>query len=165
MAARLVGAATIIAIDVHEDRLKVALELGATHAINARNESPVDRVMKITGSGVHYSLETSSLPVVIRQAVESLTWRGICGILGASPIGTEVSLDVIHLMTAGRKFRGIVEGESIPEIFIPQLIDLYMQGRFPFDKLIKFYPLAEINRAIEDSENGRTIKPVLRIKE
>jgi aryl-alcohol dehydrogenase len=68
-------------------------------------------------------------------------------------------------MTAGRKFRGIVEGESIPEIFIPQLIDLYMQGRFPFDKLIKFYPLAEINRAIEDSENGRTIKPVLRIKE
>ena len=58
--------------------------------------------MKITGSGVLYSLETTSLPTVIRQAVECLTFRGICGILGASPVGTHVSLDVIHLMTALR---------------------------------------------------------------
>jgi len=163
MGARLAGAGTIIAVDVHEDRLKMALELGATHMINARNQSPIDHIMKITGSGVHYSLETTSLPDVIRQAVESLTLRGTCGILGASPVGTEVSLDVVHLMTAGRKIRGIVEGESVPELFVPRLIDLYLQGRFPFDKLIQFYPLNEINRAIDDSENGRAIKPVLRI--
>ena len=67
---------------------------------------------------------------MIRQAVESLTLRGICGILGASPIGTEISLDFVHLMTAGRKLHGIVEGESVPEIFISELIDLYLQRRF-----------------------------------
>jgi aryl-alcohol dehydrogenase len=107
--------------------------------------------MKITGSGVLYSLETTSLPTVIRQAVECLTFRGICGILGASPVGTQVSLDVIHLMTAGRAVRGIVEGDSIPDLFIPELIEHYVHGRFPFDRLVRYYPFSEINQAIADS--------------
>lgn len=66
-------------------------------------------------------------------------------------------------MLFNRKLRGIVEGQSISDIFIPRLIELYRQGRFPFDRLIKFYPFEEINRASEDSEKGVTLKPVLRI--
>ena len=162
MAAHLVGTGTIIAIDVRSERLKQALELGATHVVNARNESVVDEVMKISGSGVHYSLETTSLPTVIRQAVECLTFRGTCGILGSSPVGTQVSLDVIHLMTAGRAVRGIVEGDSIPDLFIPELIEHYVHGRFPFDRLVRYYPFSEINQAIADSEAGRVIKPIIR---
>ena len=66
-----------------------------------------------------------------------------------------------NLLLGGRIVRGIIEGDSIPDIFIPQLIELFMQGRFPFDKLIKTYPFAEINQAIAASESGETIKPVL----
>jgi aryl-alcohol dehydrogenase len=63
----------------------------------------------------------------------------------------------------GRTVKGIIEGDAIPDLFIPKLIDLYRQGRFPFDRLIKFYPFDQINQAVEDMEQGRVIKPVLRM--
>ncbi len=63
----------------------------------------------------------------------------------------------------GRTVRGIIQGDSVPQVFIPRLADLYAQGRFPFDRLVKAYPLEEINQAAEDSESGRVFKPVLRM--
>ena len=69
----------------------------------------------------------------------------------------------MHLMTAGRKVRGIVEGDSDPEIFIPQLIELQKQGRFPYDRMLKFYDMSDINQAIADSESGAFVKPVVRM--
>ena len=77
--------------------------------------------------------------------------------------GTEVSFDVNNLMIPGKGIRGILEGESVPDIFIPQLIKLNAQGRFPFEKLTKFYSLDQINQAAKDSENGGTIKPIIRL--
>ena len=62
----------------------------------------------------------------------------------------------------GRSLRGIIEGDSVPDVFIPRLIELYKQGRFPFDKLITFYKLDDINKAVEDTEQGKVIKAVLR---
>jgi aryl-alcohol dehydrogenase len=72
-----------------------------------------------------------------------------------------VSFDVNHILL-GRTVRGIIQGDSVPDIFIPRLIELHLQGRFPFDRLIKFYTLAEINQACADSEEGVVLKPVLR---
>jgi aryl-alcohol dehydrogenase len=60
--------------------------------------------------------------------------------------------------------RGIVEGDSTPRIFIPRLIELYVQGRFPFDKLVTFYPFANLNDAIADSETGKVVKAVVRME-
>jgi aryl-alcohol dehydrogenase len=51
---------------------------------------------------------------------------------------------------------------SVPELFIPQLIELHREGRFPFDRLIKFYSLDDINQAAVDSETGVNIKPIIR---
>jgi aryl-alcohol dehydrogenase len=59
--------------------------------------------------------------------------------------------------------RGILEGESVPDIFIPQLIELNAQRRFPFEKLTKFYSLDQINQAAQDSEKGDTLKPIIRL--
>lgn len=163
MAARLAGAGRIIAVDVVPHRLTLALELGATHAIDAAAEDALAAVMRITGYGVDFALDTSSLVPVMRQAVESLAPRGTCAII-ASPSGPvkELPIAIGHLLSGGRRVRGIVEGESNPDSFIPMLIDLQAQGRFPFDRLIKFYPFERINEAIHDSETGATIKPVLR---
>jgi aryl-alcohol dehydrogenase len=67
------------------------------------------------------------------------------------------------LMIPGRSIRGICEGDSLPAIFIPQLIELYRQHRFPYDRLIRFYELDEINAAIDAAARGEVIKPVLRM--
>jgi aryl-alcohol dehydrogenase len=163
MAARAAGAAIIIALDVMPSRLKLALELGATHAVDSGKESPVEAVRRIGGGGVDYSLDTSGKPSVLRQAIDVLGIRGTCGVVGAPPLGTEVSFDINSLMIPGRSIRGICEGDSVATEFIPQLIELYRQGRFPYDRLIKFYEFDDINTAIDDAAKGLTIKPVLRM--
>ncbi|MGH3951158.1 MAG: hypothetical protein ACRDSE_18920 [Pseudonocardiaceae bacterium] len=61
----------------------------------------------------------------------------------------------------GRTVRGIVEGDSVPTVFIPRRVDLFKQGRFPLDKLITTYPFENINDAVHDSEEGLAIKSVL----
>jgi aryl-alcohol dehydrogenase len=78
-------------------------------------------------------------------------------------MGSTIPLD-INFLLFNRKLRGIIEGQAISDIFIPRLIDLYLAGKFPFDKLIKFYPFDQINKAAEDSEKGTTLKPVLLMK-
>ena len=161
LGAAVCGCTTIIAVDVISDRLEKAEELGATHTINAGEGDPVEAIRDITSGGAEFTLECVGNPQVLRQAVDALPRCGVCGLLGVVPPGTEVSLDMDAIMN-GRTVRGIIEGDSIPDLFIPKLIELYSQGRFPFDKLITFYPFDDINRAVEDMEKGRVIKPVLR---
>lgn len=163
MAAHAVGATTIIAIDMNDERLAFAKSVGATHGLNPGKGDVTAAIMEITGYGVDYALDTTGLTQVIKSAVLSLAPRGTCGVLGASAPGSEIVLDEVHFMSGGRRLMGIVEGESNPNTFIPELIRLYQEGRFPFDKMIRFYPLEEINAAITDSESGITIKPVIRM--
>jgi len=164
MAARVVGATTIIAADVVPSRLDMATELGATHVINNRDQDPVAAVKSITGGGADFSLEATGRPDVLRQAIESIGVLGTCGIVGAAKLGADASFDVNDVMIPGKTIRGILQGESVPKIFIPQLVELHRQGRFPFDKLVKFYDLVDINQAAEDSEKGGTIKPIIRLR-
>jgi aryl-alcohol dehydrogenase len=159
MAARLSGAARIIAVDVQPARLKAASELGATDVIDARNADAGEAIRQILPRGVDFALDTTALAPVIQQAVNALAPLGTAGFV-ASP-QEPVGFHVRHLMMGGRKLRGIVEGESIADVFIPALIGLYRQGRFPIDKLVSYYPFARINDAIHDSETGAAIKPVL----
>lgn len=164
MAARVVGATTIVAVDVHDSRLELARQLGATHTINPRSDDPTRAILELTGSGVHFAFDSTGIGGVIRQAVECLAPRGLCGIVGASAPGTEITLDETHFMTGGRRLMGIVGGDSVPETFIPTLIELHRQGRFPFDRMVKFYSLSQINDAIHDSETGAVIKPIVRME-
>jgi aryl-alcohol dehydrogenase len=163
MAAKVAGATTIIAVDVTESRLALARELGATHVINSREENPVERIQAITGSGVNYSLECSGRPEVLRQAIDAVTTLGTCGIVGATKMGTETSFNINDVMIPGKRIMGIVQGDVVANAFIPTLVNLYMQGRFPFDKLCRFYSFDQVNEAMADSERGVTIKPILRM--
>ena len=103
------------------------------------------------------------MPAVVRQAVDALGVRGVCGIVGAAPPGTDIRIDITEFMQMAKTIYGIIEGDSVPDIFIPQLVDLFMQGRFPFDKLTRLYPFDRINEAAQDSERGVTVKPIIRI--
>jgi aryl-alcohol dehydrogenase len=162
LGALVCGCTTIIAVDINPDRLETAKELGATHTVNAGEVDPVEAILDITDGGAEFTLECVGNPKVLRQAVDALPRCGVCGLLGVVPPGTEVGLDMDAIMN-GRTVRGIIEGDSIPDLFIPKLIELYSRGRFPFDRLITFYPFDEINNAVEDMEKGRVIKPVLRL--
>src|SRR5947209_4030200 len=98
MAAKIAGCDPIIAIDVHEHRLALARELGATHTINhAERSDVVQEIRKLTGTGVRFSLETSALPSVFREAVESLMPAGTCVLLGSARKGTEATFEMPFL--------------------------------------------------------------------
>lgn len=163
MAARIVGATTIIAIDVVPSRLALAKELGATHTVNSKDVDVIEAVREITHGGTDFALESTGRPDVLEAGIEALGGQGAMGIVGAPKLGTKASFDINNLLLGGRTIRGIVEGDSVPQIFIPQLVQLYQQGRFPFDRLVKFYPLEQINEAAQDSTQGVTLKPILRI--
>jgi aryl-alcohol dehydrogenase len=163
MAAKICGCDPVIAVDVHDHRLALARELGATHIINHGGRGDVvSEIKKITGLGARYTLETSALSSVFREAVEALMPAGTCVLLGSSPAGTEVTFNMRHIQN-GRVVRGVIQGDSVPKQFIPQLTDHIAAGRFPIDRLITFYDLADINRAAADSESGKTIKPIIRM--
>jgi aryl-alcohol dehydrogenase len=163
MAAKIAGCDPIIAIDIHPRRLALAHELGATHVVDHTGRMDVvTEIRDITGAGVRFSLETSAQPMVFREAVEALMPGGTCVLLGSARAGTEVTFDMSFLQF-GRVVHGVIQGESHPQEFIPKLVDLLMQGKMPVDRMMTFYPLAEINRAAVDSSNGTTIKPVLRM--
>jgi aryl-alcohol dehydrogenase len=162
MASRVAGATAIIAVDVKPGRLALAMELGATHAVNAVREDPVASIQSLTRGGVDFAIETTGVPEVLRQAVVALAPLGVCGVIAGSEAPMTLPWrDVLY----GRTVRGIIEGDAIPSETIPLLIELHRQGRFPFDRLVRFYPFANINEAARDSLSGDTVKPVLRFGE
>lgn len=163
MAARAVGATTVIAVDLIAERLSLAEEVGATHSILVDGEvDVVAKIKEITHGGADVALDTTAARPVMRQAVEALAPLGRCGLVGGAAIGTIVELDVRDLFLQGKTVRGIVEGDSNAETFIPELIKLHEKGVFPFDKLVTFYPFDQINTAVADARSGKAVKPILR---
>jgi aryl-alcohol dehydrogenase len=162
MAAVVAGCTRIVAIDVVPSRLELAAELGATDVINAREENTAERLAAITGGrGLDYALDTTGAPALLRTAVDALGIRGTVALVGAAAPGTEATFEIGASLTKGWTFKTIVEGSSVPQTFIPALVDLWRSGRFPFDRLVKAYPFSAINQAFADSESGATIKPVV----
>jgi aryl-alcohol dehydrogenase len=161
MAAKAIGCAPIIAVDLNPSRLALALELGATDTINpTETDDLLWRVQEIAAPGVHYSFDAVGLGSVVRQALESLRSPGHCVTVGFQGLENEITVDQGHLLV-GRKLSGVVEGDADPQAFIPELIDMYRAGKFPFDRLVKTFPFSEINAAIQASESGEVIKPVI----
>ncbi|MFS0780215.1 NAD(P)-dependent alcohol dehydrogenase [Bacillus sp. 1P06AnD] len=162
MAAKIAGCKTIIAVDVHDNRLDLAKELGATHAFNGKEVDVVEEIKKITRVGTHYAVETTGVPPVVHQSLKALRPLGTVAIVGITP---EMNIDVFNeIMAEGKTVMGVIEGDTVPQLFIPELVEYYKQGLFPFDKLVKYYDFEEINQAFEDSKTGVTIKPVVKIK-
>ncbi|WP_460758198.1 NAD(P)-dependent alcohol dehydrogenase [Lysobacter fragariae] len=161
MAARALGCGTIIAVDINPARLKLAEELGATHTIDNREGGCSAEIRGISDGGVQYSVTCVGEPAVLREAVLSLRTTGECVSVATAPSQAEVSVPMNFLL-AGRSVRGVLEGDSIPDLFIPELIDLWRQNRFPFDRLVRFYDLADINKAIAAVQDGSVLKPIVR---
>ncbi|WP_291049618.1 NAD(P)-dependent alcohol dehydrogenase [Herbiconiux sp.] len=162
MAAKVADCAVVVAIDIHDSRLELARELGATHTINSLTEDVAARLREITGdAGIDYVVDTTARPELLRQAAEAIGVRGTIALVGAAKPGTEVAFEIGASLVKGWTFKTVVQGSSVPQVFIPQLIQLWQEGRFPFEKLVQNYELAQINEGFADSKSGATVKPVI----
>jgi aryl-alcohol dehydrogenase len=161
MAAKIMGLKDIIVVDLFQNRLDLAMELGATHVLNGKEVDVVAEIKKITNGGVLYAVETTGAAPVILQSIHALRVAGKVAIVG---MGGDVTLNMTNdILLEGKTVMGVLEGDSTPQLFIPKLIQFYKEGKFPFDKLIKFYDFEDINTAFEESKSGVTLKPVIRL--
>lgn len=163
MAARIMNCAPIILVEPHACRRALGHEFGATHCIDpAATLDLVAALRRIVPFGIDNALDTTGIPALLETAMATLGSRGTLGLVAAAAPGAAGLPGVINrFVTLGQSIRGIVEGDSDPDIFIPELIAHHRAGRLPFGRMIKTYPLSAINEAIEDQLNGRVIKAVL----
>ena len=158
----LTGAAQIIAVDIHASRLALARELGATDVVDASTGNVAEQIAKLTGGkGLSGAVETSGHLGSLNTAIMALSSAGTCVVIGVPRAGETVPVDVINLVGRGLRIVGTNQGDAVPRVFIPQLIELYKRGRLPVDKIVTCFPFADINKAAEASLNGSVIKPVL----
>jgi len=162
MGAKIQGCATIILVEPMESRRKLAMELGATHCIDPTATADVPAAVRaIAPMGVDNALDTTGIPAVQAAALACLGSKATLGLVGVSAPGTPMPGDVNTVMTFGQAVKGIIEGDSDPDEFIPELIEHFKAGRLPFDKLVKKYRLSEINEAIAAQHHGDCVKAVL----
>lgn len=162
MAAKLSGCAKIVTVDRLEMRLSLARELGATHVIDGSRENLVDELLAIEPYGFDYALDFVGRQEILDTAIAALHNRGICLLGATAPIGTRLSFD-FNAVQFGKQIRGVVEGDGIPHIFIPQLIEHYMAGRFPLDRLVTIFPFDQINAAVAANHDGTAVKAIVKM--
>jgi aryl-alcohol dehydrogenase len=159
MAAVHLGVKTAIVVDPVPGRRELARELGATHALDPREDDVVAAIHDLTGGGAGSAFDTTGIPAVIADATRALGRLGALALVGTGE--ALATLDIKDLIRGGKSVRGVMEGDADPVRFVPQLVELVQQGRLPIDRMIVSYPFAEINRAVADARSGATIKPVL----
>ena len=165
LAAVHIGCDPIIAVDRNPTRLDLAMELGASHAFDASADGfdLTEAFMEATrGRGVERCFDTTGIGVVISSALAGTAVRGTVGTVAASGEASIAEVSLRQLLP-GRSLTGILEGDSMPQVFIPELLALHGAGKFPFDRLITHFDFAEINEAEAASNEGRVVKPVLRM--
>ena len=161
MGARLAGA-TIIAVDVLDNKLEKAKELGADYTINASQDDPQVKINEILGHGVDYALEFTGNADVMMKAFGCIRARGLFVMAGIAPLTAMLNIPPFEFFL-GKSITGAVQGDVIPQIDIPEYVDLYMAGKLPIDKLItRSYSLDQINEAYDDLQSGKLIRAVIK---
>lgn len=164
MAARNTPATAIVAVDLHDSRLDLATKYGATAVVNGRDPEADANILEACGGRVDYAIECTGVIGVLEQAIRLIGMLGTVILVGGAPAGASFSVEHQPALW-GKNIVGTLGGSSTSAEFIPALIALYQQGRFPFDELVKYYDLADIETAIGDSLSGEVIKPIVRISQ
>lgn len=162
LAAVVQGCTPLVAVDIADNRLELALSLGATHAIRGDDPDLAAKLAELSRGGFDYSAEATGIPSVMVAAVAAIRKRGEAMLLGVAgqatiPFGSDI--------LRGITIHSSIEGDSDPDVMVPKLIALHREGRFPFDRMIETFAFADINAAVAASRQGSAIKPVLLIGE
>jgi aryl-alcohol dehydrogenase len=157
MAAKIAGVSEIIAVDLNAKRRDLASSLGATRVLDGADPDIVRQVRSWTGGGTDAAFDTTGVSTVVVSALNAIRPRGTCALVD---VGGDLVIPP-RALAGGRVLTFLTEGNAAPHQFIPLMIGLWRKGQFPFDRLIRTYPLAEINTAETHMTSGETIKPVL----
>jgi len=159
--ASIAGAGRIIAIDIHDDKLTLAREFGATDGINGNDVDPVTAVIEMTEGGVDYSFEALGRKETCEQAFDMLRPSGTACIIGMVPEGQKIEIDAARLIY-DRRLIGCDMGSNVFRIDMPRLVDFYLQGRLNLDALIsQRVPLEQVNEAYADMLTGGVARSVI----
>jgi aryl-alcohol dehydrogenase len=159
---KISGCAPIIVIEPQEGRRQQALDLGADHVIDPNAGDLVEAVRAILPGGVDLVAETSGHSATTTIALGFMGTKAKLALVGVpGSLDAQLPLPVVQWITTGGTVRGVVEGDSDPDSFIPQLIAHHEAGRLPFDKFTQTYPFEQINQAIDDAHHGKATKVVL----
>ena len=163
MGASLAGANPIIAADILEAKLAAAIDFGATHRVNARSQDVVDAVRNLTGGeGVDFAFEAIGNPSAMNQAFRALRRGGLATAVGIAPFGTQVTVDAGELVYQEKVLQGSYYGSAHFQADIPRLLQLYLAGRLPVDRLIsRRYRLVNVNQAFEALLAGEVSRSVV----
>ncbi|MBD0860314.1 NAD(P)-dependent alcohol dehydrogenase [Gordonia sp. zg691] len=152
----------VVVVEPDSTRRALALELGATAAIDPTDGSVTERLREIRSEGFDYAVDTTAIVEVLGDLFGAMAVRGVIGLIGVPADPAAVfPLPLVPASVLGITVRSIVEGDANPQTFIPYLLDLYKRGRFPFDRLITTMPLSQANEAVEAQLSGGAVKVVL----
>ncbi|MCX5726987.1 MAG: zinc-binding dehydrogenase [Candidatus Saganbacteria bacterium] len=166
MALSLYDCSRVIGIDIEESKLRLADDFGATHTVNAARDNALERINLITdGKGVDYAIETAGLATSIEAAFQSVRkFGGLCVFASHPQFGDNIRLDPYDLI-CGKKIEGSWGGESNPNRDLPRFGKLFRYGKLPLEKLLdRTYTLEQINQALDDLENRKVIRPLIRMQ-
>ncbi len=159
--ARIAGARQIIAVDVHELKLAHAMELGATHVVDASSHDPVQAIRDLTGGGVDYSFEAIGLKQTAEQAFRCLVAGGTATIIGMIPVGQKVEIEGSQFLLE-KKMQGSSMGSNRFRVDMPRYIEFYRQGRLKLDEMItRRGRLEDVNEAFRAMKAGEVARTVL----
>lgn len=166
MAARHRGCRHIIGIDRVASRLALARELGATAVVDSRDlsaEALVAAVQAATddGLGASVAIDTSAHPPLVEAAVAFTRYMGRVIQVGTGLPDAHLSLHMQSFMVSGKQYFGAVQGHSRTRDDLPRLIQWWRDGKFPIEKLVRFYPFAEFADAVKVMGNGSVVKPIM----
>ena len=162
MGAVIQGCGTIIVAEPHASRRALAQRLGATHLIDPAASPDLSAAVRaLLPQGVDYAFDTTGRPEILTAVMAALAPKGVFGIVGIPPQGTPMPGDLGAVLTFGQTVRGIIEGDSDPDAFLPVLIDHWRAGRLPLEALVRAYPFDQINHAIAAQHHGDCVKVVL----
>ncbi|NKY28653.1 NAD(P)-dependent alcohol dehydrogenase [Nocardia gamkensis] len=151
--------AELVVVEPSPFRRALALELGATAALDPAADDIVPAMRKLTDGGATHALDTTGSSRVLATAAAVAALGGTVVAVG---LGTGVpEIDLRDIVLGGKGIRGCLEGDAVPATFIPHLLDLHAAGRFPIDRLVTAYPHTDINAALAQQRDGKVVKPVL----
>lgn len=158
----IAGCSTIILIEPLEARRALGRELGAHHAIDPAAGDTTEQVRAILPAGANNIVDTSGNVGAISAALGMLAPHGSLGLVGVpGSLDAALALPIVPAITYGHTIKGIIEGDSDPDEFLPQLIALHAAGRLPIERFSSVYPFEQINEAIADSHSGKCVKAIL----
>ena len=166
MGAKIQGCRMIIGLDKVESRLNLAKEMGATHLVDGsklpEGKELGDVIKEIAeGQGPTITIDTTGAPPLINAGVQFTRNRGKIIQVGSPPFDFKLEINAFEFMLSGKQFLGAIEGQAYPPEYVPKMIQWYREGKFPFDKLMKFMPADEFEQGLKEMHDGTTIKPIL----